>query len=71
MSAPNSPSRENAHRHDLRGYQTGFVLAALLTIIPFALVASGTFSTIATLWVIGVLGLVQIVVQCASSCTWI
>ena len=63
MSAPKTRSREQACRHDLRGYQTGFVLAALLMIIPFALVASGTFSTVATLWVIGVLGLVQIVVH--------
>jgi cytochrome o ubiquinol oxidase subunit IV len=63
MSAPKTRSREQAYRHDLRGYQTGFVLAALLTIIPFAVVASGTFSAIATLWVTGVLGLVQIVVH--------
>jgi cytochrome o ubiquinol oxidase operon protein cyoD len=56
-------SREDAYRHDLRGYQTGFILAAILTIIPFALVASCTFSTIATLWVIGVLALIQIAVH--------
>jgi cytochrome o ubiquinol oxidase operon protein cyoD len=56
-------SREDAYRHDLRGYQTGFILAAILTIIPFALVASGTFSSIATLWVIGVLALIQIAVH--------
>jgi cytochrome o ubiquinol oxidase operon protein cyoD len=56
-------SREDAYRHDLRGYQTGFILAAILTIIPFALVASGTFSTIATLWLIGVLALIQIAVH--------
>jgi cytochrome o ubiquinol oxidase subunit IV len=56
-------SREDAYRHDLRGYQTGFILAAILTIIPFALVASGTFSTIATLWVIGVIALIQIAVH--------
>jgi cytochrome o ubiquinol oxidase subunit IV len=63
MLAPKTRSREEAYRHDLRGYQTGFVLAALLTIVPFALVVSGTFSMIATLWVIGILGLVQIVVH--------
>jgi cytochrome o ubiquinol oxidase subunit IV len=63
MTALGTRSREEAYRHDLRGYQTGFVLAALLTIVPFALVTSGTFSTIANLWVIGVLGLVQIVVH--------
>jgi cytochrome o ubiquinol oxidase operon protein cyoD len=63
MSAPRTRSREEAYRDDLRGYQTGFVLAALLTIVPFALVALGTFSMIATLWVVGILGLVQIVVH--------
>jgi cytochrome o ubiquinol oxidase subunit IV len=63
MSALKTRSREDTYRHDLRGYQTGFILAAILTIIPFALVASGTFSTMATLWVIGILGLVQITVH--------
>ena len=63
MSVPKNLSSKAAYRHDLRGYQTGFILAAVLTIIPFTLVASGTFSTIAILWVIGVLGLVQIVVH--------
>ena len=38
-------------------------MAAILTIIPFAVVASGTFSTIAILWLIGILGLLQIVVH--------
>jgi cytochrome o ubiquinol oxidase subunit IV len=63
MLAPKTRSRDQAYRHDLRGYQTGFIVAALLTIVPFALVASGTFSTIAILWVVGVLGVVQIVVH--------
>jgi cytochrome o ubiquinol oxidase operon protein cyoD len=63
MLVPKIRSREDAYRHDLRGYQTGFILAAILTFVPFALVASGTFSTIATLWVIGVLALIQIAVH--------
>ena len=63
MSDPKSPSPDAAYRQHLRGYQTGFILAAVMTIIPFALVASGNFSTIAALWVIGVLGLLQIAVH--------
>jgi cytochrome o ubiquinol oxidase operon protein cyoD len=63
MCVARTQSRKEAYRHDLRGYQTGFVVAALLTAVPFALVSSGSFSTVATLWVIGVLGLVQIVVH--------
>ncbi len=63
MSSVKQQSKADAYRHDLRGYQTGFALAALLTIVPFALVATGTLSTMALLWVIGVLGLVQIVVH--------
>jgi cytochrome o ubiquinol oxidase subunit IV len=63
MSTPKRRSRADAYRHDLRGYQMGFALAAVLTIVPFALVATGAWSTIAALWAIGVLGLVQIVVH--------
>jgi cytochrome o ubiquinol oxidase operon protein cyoD len=63
MLAPKNLSPKLAYRRDLRSYQTGFILAALLTIIPFALVASGTLSSTSALWVIGILGLVQIVVH--------
>jgi cytochrome o ubiquinol oxidase subunit IV len=63
MSSVKQQSKAAAYRHDLRGYQTGFALAAILTIVPFALVATGTLSTMAVLWVIGVLGLVQITVH--------
>jgi cytochrome o ubiquinol oxidase subunit IV len=63
MLVPKNVSSKAAYRHDLRGYQTGFILAAILTIIPFAVVASGTFSTITMLWLIGILGLLQIVVH--------
>jgi cytochrome o ubiquinol oxidase operon protein cyoD len=63
MCGARTQSRKEAYRHDLRGYQIGFILAAVLTIIPFALVASGTLSTTSVLWVIGILGLVQIVVH--------
>jgi cytochrome o ubiquinol oxidase operon protein cyoD len=63
MSNVKQQNKADAYRHDLRGYQTGFTLAAILTIVPFALVAAGTLSTMAALWVIGVLGLVQIAVH--------
>jgi len=63
MSNLRQQSKADAYRHDLRGYQTGFALAVILTIVPFALVATGTLSTMAALWVIGVLGLVQIAVH--------
>jgi cytochrome o ubiquinol oxidase operon protein cyoD len=63
MSSVKHQSKADAYRHELRGYQTGFALAAILTIVPFALVAAGKLSTMAALWVIGVLGLVQIAVH--------
>ncbi|HUB47780.1 MAG TPA: cytochrome o ubiquinol oxidase subunit IV [Acetobacteraceae bacterium] len=63
MSPQKQQSRADAYRHDLRGYQMGFALAAILTIVPFALVAAGTLSMMAALWTIGVLGLVQICVH--------
>lgn len=53
--------------HDLRSglriYLTGFFLALILTLVPFALVWWGTFGRTATLIVVGVLALVQIVVH--------
>ena len=63
MSREKSAPSEAAYRHDLRGYLTGFILAAILTIVPFALVAAGTVSTSVVLWVVGVLGSLQILVH--------
>lgn len=48
---------------ELRSYLTGFVLALLLTIIPFALVAWGNLSSHVTLITIAVFGVVQVIVQ--------
>ena len=53
MSAPKNLSPSDAYLHDRRGYQTGFILAAILTIVPFLLVTSGSLSRLAVLWVIG------------------
>lgn len=50
-------------RRDLRLYGTGFLLAALLTVLPFAVVASGAFSRGATGWVIGICAVLQAAVH--------
>ena len=50
-------------RGTLQSYLTGFVLALILTAIPFALVMSGAVSPSATLAVIFSAGLVQILVH--------
>lgn len=63
MSAPHNLSPEQAYRHEVQGYLTGFGLAVVLTVVPFALVAMGSVSTVTALWIVGVLGLVQIVVH--------
>jgi cytochrome o ubiquinol oxidase subunit IV len=50
-------------RGSLQSYLTGFVLALILTVIPFALVMSGALPSSATLAVIFGAGLVQILVH--------
>ena len=50
-------------RGSLRSYLTGFVLALILTAIPFALVMSGAWSPGATLAGIFVAGAVQMLVH--------
>jgi len=50
-------------RGTLTTYLTGFVLALILTAIPFGLVMSGAFSTAATVFAIFGAGVVQIVVH--------
>jgi cytochrome o ubiquinol oxidase subunit IV len=52
-----------ASRGSLKLYLTGFVLALILTAIPFALVRRGTMSAAAALAGICVAGLVQILVH--------
>lgn len=44
-------------------YLTGFVLSAVLTIIPFWLVMSGTMSGTSAIWMIGFFAAVQVFVQ--------
>ena len=62
MSAPKNLSNEEAYAHDMKGYLTGFVIAAVLTIIPFAMVAMGV-STGVALGTIAILGLIQVLVH--------
>ena len=50
-------------RGSLKSYLTGFVLSLILTTIPFALVMSGTLSSLAALVCIFSAGLVQILVH--------
>ena len=58
MSSANSD-----YQRDLRAYLVGIGLAALLTAIPFALVAWGGFGRTAVLATIGVCALVQVAVH--------
>jgi cytochrome o ubiquinol oxidase operon protein cyoD len=63
MSSPNTIGGPEAYRHDFLGYVTGFVFAAILTVIPFAMVAGGTFPATTVRWVIAILGTIQILVH--------
>lgn len=48
------------YRHDLHAYFWGLGSALVLTAIPFAMVGFGHFAASTVLWVIAVLGLIQI-----------
>ncbi|MCG8544230.1 MAG: cytochrome o ubiquinol oxidase subunit IV [Alphaproteobacteria bacterium] len=50
-------------RRSLRSYLTGFVLALILTVIPFGLVALGALPRMPTLIVIAVLAVIQVLVH--------
>jgi cytochrome o ubiquinol oxidase operon protein cyoD len=53
----------SATNYSLKTYLTGFVLALVLTAIPFGLVALGTLSRLDTLIVIAIAAVVQVVVH--------
>jgi cytochrome o ubiquinol oxidase subunit IV len=62
MTATGTMSKEDAYKHELKGYVTGLVLAILLTVIAFSTVIFG-MATSTALWLIGVLGVAQLVVH--------
>ena len=49
--------------HGLKSYVTGFLLALILTAIPFALVAANPLPKLPTLIVIGVAAVIQVLVH--------
>ncbi|MPZ41680.1 MAG: cytochrome o ubiquinol oxidase subunit IV, partial [Rhizobiales bacterium] len=49
--------------HALRSYLTGFVLALILTVIPFALIAANSLPRPLTLIIIAVAAVIQILVH--------
>ena len=51
------------HSEGLEPYATGFVLALVLTVIPFGLVVSGILSHFATLVIIAILAVIQVAVH--------
>ena len=67
MSHPSASGHDDAlhvHQGSLRGYLTGFVLAAILTIIPFWLVMGHVFSSHwLTITIVLLLAVVQIFVH--------
>jgi cytochrome o ubiquinol oxidase operon protein cyoD len=68
MSHPSSPGHADddlhVHQGSLRGYLTGFVLAAILTIIPFWLVMGHVFANHwLTITIVLLLAVVQILVH--------
>ena len=50
-------------RRSLRTYLTGFVLALILTVIPFGLVALGALPRMPTLIIIAILAVIQVLVH--------
>ena len=52
---------DQAHQdHGIKPYVIGFVLAVILTVIPFWLVMSGSMDKVTTLWTIVIFAVVQI-----------
>jgi cytochrome o ubiquinol oxidase operon protein cyoD len=51
------------HSEGLEPYATGFVLALVLTVIPFGLVVAGILPPFATLVIIAILAVIQVVVH--------
>ena len=54
---------DNGYRDDLRSYLTGFILALVLTLVPFALVVWGGLAWGTIMAILGGFALVQMVVH--------
>lgn len=54
---------DDASHGSVKSYLIGFVLAVILTVIPFYMVMSGHFSREITLWSVVVIAVVQIAVH--------
>lgn len=74
MKNENLHAAQQAHAHgdvshgqsshgSKKSYLTGFVLSAVLTVIPFWLIMSGTMSGTSAIWMIGIFAAVQVFVQ--------
>ena len=61
--AHDNHSDSHASHGGLKNYLIGFVLAVILTVIPFAMVMSGSFDKGTTVLVISVLAAVQMLVH--------
>jgi len=61
--AGNGTTHHNGAHGSIKSYVIGFVLAVILTVIPFYLTMTGTLSASTTLAVIVAMALVQIVVH--------
>ena len=62
MSGAGTPAA-GGYRRERQAYLRGFVLAALLTAVPFILEGTGGDSRTTLLWVIGGFGITQILVH--------
>lgn len=63
MMSDSTTTRAGKSHGSSKSYLTGFILCATLTIIPFALVMSPTFSRPTTLLILVALAVAQIVIQ--------
>ena len=63
MSAAHDTHHENHDHGSLKSYVTGFILAVILTVVPFALAMGGFFTPPQTALIVLVLAAVQIVVH--------
>jgi cytochrome o ubiquinol oxidase operon protein cyoD len=61
--ANSHPSHGDSSHGSFKSYMIGFVLSIILTAIPFGLVMFPTVSKIATIWIVMVFAIVQVLVH--------